>query len=202
MRDRRTFEQHVRPFFINHCVKCHGAEKTEAKLRLDTLAVDFLNRPASDQWVEVLNRINLGEMPPDDEPKPAGESLECVTDWITSELGLAQQHAQSTGGRVMLRRLTRFEYANTVRSLLHVDFVAGESPLEKLPPDGSIGGFDRVSRALLVDPSLMEAYLTVAAGYCRSGGCLPSAACAAADAPFQFCGNPRNADGLPVEQPR
>src|SRR5437762_1136174 len=61
VQDRKTFEEHVRPFFTSHCVKCHGEKKGEAKLRLDTLAADFLNRPASDQWVEVLNRINLGE---------------------------------------------------------------------------------------------------------------------------------------------
>jgi hypothetical protein len=162
VQDARAFAQQVQPFFTEHCVKCHGADKAEAKLRLDTLAADFQDRPTSDRWVEVLNRINLGEMPPEDEPKPAPQSLEQVTDWITSELNLARENSQSSGGRVVLRRLTRFEYANTVRNLLHVDFVGGDGPLEKLPPDGSIAGFDRVSRALLLDPSLMEGYLTVA----------------------------------------
>lgn len=162
VQDRKTFDEHVRPFFTRHCNKCHGAEKSEAKLRLDTLTADFITRPASDHWVEVLNRINLGEMPPDGEPKPEAETLERVTDWITAELNVARSQSESTGGRVLLRRLTRFEYANTVHDLLKVNFVAGESPLEKLPPDGSIAGFDRVSRALLLDPSLMEAYLNVA----------------------------------------
>ncbi len=160
--DQKSFTQSVQPFLVQHCVKCHGPEKAEAKLRLDGLEADFINKPHSVHWVEVLNRINLGEMPPEDEPKPEAAELEPVTDWITAELGLARDRAQSTGGKILLRRLTRFEYANTVRNLLNVEFVEGESPLEKLPPDGSIGGFDRVSKALLLDPSLMEAYLTVA----------------------------------------
>ncbi|HEX5106044.1 MAG TPA: DUF1587 domain-containing protein, partial [Pirellulaceae bacterium] len=160
--DFKTFEDHVTPFLKKHCHKCHGAEQAEAKLRLDTLAADFLQRPAADHWVEVLDRLNLGEMPPEDEPRPAAEDLAAVTDWITSELRLARERSQSTGGRVLLRRLTRLEYANTVRDLLQVEFAGGQGPLVQLPPDGSLAGFDRVSKALLLDPSLMEAYLSVA----------------------------------------
>src|SRR5687768_10047611 len=68
--DARTFSEHVRPFLQKHCVKCHGPEKAEAKLRLDALAADFVRRPAADNWLEVLDRLNLGEMPPADEPRP------------------------------------------------------------------------------------------------------------------------------------
>ena len=160
--DTKTFADVVRPFFTKHCIECHGAETAEGELRLDTLVADFIHRPAADHWVEVLDRLNLGEMPPEDEPRPEVSELAQVTDWITSELTSARQRAQSTGGRVLLRRLTRLEYANTVRDLLNIDFVEGEGPLEQLPPDGAISGFDRVSKALLLDPSLMEAYMTVA----------------------------------------
>jgi hypothetical protein len=160
--DIEIFNSHVRPFFAKHCAHCHGADLAEAKLRLDTLAADFLNRPAADHWVEVLDRLNLGEMPPEDEPRPDDADLVKVTDWITSELRLVRERSQSTGGRTLLRRLTRREYANTVRDLLNVEFVEGEGPLELLQPDGSMAGFDRISKALLVDPSLMDAYLAAA----------------------------------------
>lgn len=160
--DRQTFETEIRPFFSRHCVVCHGEETTEGNLRLDMLTADFQNRPAADHWIEVLDRLNLGEMPPMDEPRPDAESLARVIDWITSEVEQIRVRSQSTGGRVLLRRLTRLEYANTVRDLLDVTFVEGDGPLELLPPDGTIAGFDRVSKALLLDPSLMEAYLTVA----------------------------------------
>jgi len=158
----KVFEEQVQPFFQLHCIKCHGPEKAEAKLRLDTLGVEFINRPAADHWVEILDRMNLGEMPPEGEPRPAAAQLTAVTDWITSELQQARKQAQSTGGRVLLRRLSRTEYANTIRDLLQVEFAEGNGLREMLPPDGSIGGFDKVSKALLLDPSLMEAYLTAA----------------------------------------
>ncbi len=160
--DLPTFEEHVRPFIEEHCVACHGPESAEQELRLDTLAPDFVTRPEADHWVEILDRLNLGEMPPAEEPRPDPGQLIAVTDWITGELRRVQGAAQSTGGVVLLRRLNRREYANSVRDLLGVEFVEGQGPLDRLPPDGSIAGFDTVSKALLLDPSLMDAYLAVA----------------------------------------
>ncbi|MBT5020071.1 MAG: DUF1587 domain-containing protein, partial [Planctomicrobium sp.] len=132
-------------------------------MRLDTISNDFVNRPFAGHWIEVLDRINLGEMPPEDELQPSEAELAKTTEWITQQLQLAQHQRESTGGQVLLRRLTRHEYANTVRDLLGVEFVAGEGPIDLLPPDGSIRGFHRNSNALFVDPSLMNAYLEVAA---------------------------------------
>ena len=61
-----------------------------------------------------------------------------------------------------MRRLSRTEYGNIVRDLLSVNFLPGEGPLDLLPPDGTLGGFDKVSKALLLDPSLMQQYFEVA----------------------------------------
>ena len=149
-------------FLNKHCIRCHGPEEQEGDLRIDTLDVTFKDGSDSDKWVEVLDRINLGEMPPTDEPQPSAEELGDATRWITGQLKLLQHRAVSSGGRVLLRRLTRTEYANTIRDLLGVSFVEGEGPMDMLPPDGAIAGFNKVSKALLLDPSLMEHYLNVA----------------------------------------
>ena len=149
-------------FFTKYCINCHGPEESEGDLRLDTLPADFAKRQPAAKWVEVLDRLNLGEMPPEDETRPEPEELAKITDWITAELANIQSQANSTGGRVVLRRLTRTEYANTVRDLFGISFFEGEGPQEMLPPDGSIKGFNKLSKALLLDPSLMEKYLIVA----------------------------------------
>ena len=149
-------------FFQQHCIRCHGPEKQEADLRIDTLDTRFRDRRSADTWVEILDRINLGEMPPDDEPQPTAAELELVVNWITGQLKTLRHRAMSSGGRVLLRRLTRTEYSNTVRDLLGVEFLDGEGPRDMLPPDGSVAGFTKVSKGLLLDPSLMEKYLTVA----------------------------------------
>lgn len=152
----------IRPFLKKHCFKCHGPEKQKSGLRLDTLTGNFNDSPTAATWIKVRDRLNLGEMPPNKEPRPDLSGMLQVTHWIADELKQLDARAASTGGRVLLRRLTRTEYANTVRDLLKIGFDDGRTPIDLLPPDGSIEGFDKLSKALLLDPSLMNEYLEVA----------------------------------------
>ena len=61
-------------------------------------------------------------------------------------------------GRVVLRRLNRTEYQNTVRDLLGIDV----DLKELLPLDSSAGGFDNVGEALHISSFQMERYLEAA----------------------------------------
>jgi mono/diheme cytochrome c family protein len=160
--DRATYRTSVVTLIKNHCIKCHGPDTQESDLRLDKLTIDFTNDTAAAKWLEVMDNLNLGEMPPADETRPPTELVARVTDWIATELRHATSLAQGTGGRVLLRRLSRTEYANVVRDLLEIQFLPNEGPSDLLPPDGTLNGFDKVSRALLLDPSLMEKYFDVA----------------------------------------
>jgi len=110
----------------------------------------------------VRNQLNLGEMPPFDETQPSGEEIDALSSWVAEEMRRAERSALANDGRVLMRRLNRFEYANTLEDLLGVRFPDGESPLELLPPDGEAEGFDKVSAALLLDPSLLRRYYEVA----------------------------------------
>lgn len=152
----------VQAFVKTNCVACHGPEKQEAKLRLDTLPTDFSQPDAARQWVEVMDQLNRGEMPPEDRPRPDAAAQQQVVKWIAAELRAAERKSRSSGGRVVLRRMNRTEYANTVRDLLSINFLPGESPLDFLPPDGKADGFDKGSSALLLDPSLLDKYYEVA----------------------------------------
>ncbi len=66
--------------------------------------------------------------------------------------------APSDEGRVVLRRLNRTEYENSVCDLLGIDV----DLQELLPLDSSAGGFDNVGEALHVSSFLMERYLDAA----------------------------------------
>ena len=73
-----AFEKGIRPFLAKYCVSCHGPDKQKAKLRLDTLDADLLNGSEADMWQEVLDLINVSEMPPEEaklQPTPKELSL-------------------------------------------------------------------------------------------------------------------------------
>lgn len=160
--DLATFTKTVKPFLQQHCIDCHGDKKAKAKLRLDNLEPEFLSRASAAKWIEVMDQLNLGQMPPEEKPRPAIEQLATVAEWIAKELRAAERQQRSSGGRVLLRRMNRAEYANTMRDLLGVRFLPGESPLDLLPPDGTAEGFDKVATALMLDSSLLENYFEVA----------------------------------------
>ncbi|MCA9115348.1 MAG: DUF1592 domain-containing protein [Planctomycetaceae bacterium] len=151
--NKATFARVIRPFLQQHCVRCHGPQKTEGKLRLDTLNADF--DADTEAWVEVMDRMNLGEMPPAGEPRPAANAHRQVVRWIAGELKAAEQRRVAGGGEVLLRRMNRAEYSNTIRDLFHLKYLPGEDPAELLPPDAAYDGFRKVSSRLLLDPSLL-----------------------------------------------
>lgn len=156
------FQAHVQPYLQKYCVSCHGTEKQKGKFRVDTLTADFSVRENAAAWIEVRDRINLGEMPPEEEVQPPVELTGGMSRWIAASLREMEKASIRTSGRVVLRRMNRHEYTNTVADLLEMKFPSGESPLDFLPPDGTAEGFDKVSAALLLDPSLMEEYYRVA----------------------------------------
>ena len=58
----------VLAYFKTHCLSCHGADSTKSDFRIDSLSakVGFEDTP---QWLEVMERISSGEMPPKKQKK-------------------------------------------------------------------------------------------------------------------------------------
>ena len=81
-----------------------------------------------------------------------------LADWIDGQGGSGGGRRRAAQGRVVLRRLNRVEYENTVRDLLGVDV----DLKELLPLDSSADGFDNVGEALHTSSFLMEKYLEAA----------------------------------------
>ncbi|MFT5467508.1 MAG: hypothetical protein ACI8UO_002612 [Verrucomicrobiales bacterium] len=130
----QNFDSEIRPFLTKNCVSCHGPDKQKAKLRLDTLDPDMVNGSEADMWQEVLDLINLSEMPPEEaKEQPAAAERQAVVKALTASLREAMEVGRSTGGRNVLRRLTAYEYNNTLRDLLDLDLQFAAD----LPPEGT-----------------------------------------------------------------
>lgn len=132
------FDSQVRPILVEHCFKCHGEKKQKGKLRLDQLSADLLtDRAAAERWHDVRDALNLGEMPPEKEPELKRGERQLLVGWINQEVDAVLKAKQNTDGRVVIRRLNRVEYQNTMRDLLGIDLdYAKDLPPEGLSKDG------------------------------------------------------------------
>ena len=141
-------------FIKEHCLRCHGPEQAKGDLRLDQLDTNFSKPSTFERWREVVTRVQSGEMPPKKEPRPQPTQVQTFVRQVSARLeeAGAKQRAE---GRVVLRRLNRVEYENTVRDL----FAVNVSVKEMLPEDAIAQGFDNVGAALNISPVLMERYL-------------------------------------------
>lgn len=85
------FEKRVRPVLTTHCQKCHGPEKQENNLRVDSLAGlikggDFgpavvPGKPAESLLVGAINHGEIVQMPPKTKLKQA--QIDDLTAWVT-----------------------------------------------------------------------------------------------------------------------
>ncbi len=144
-------------FFREHCVRCHGPEKAKGDLRLDTLDADLAKPGTFERWREIVARVESGEMPPKKEARPGAAEVQAFVRQVTARLEVAAANHRAEG-RVVLRRLNRVEYENTVRDLFAVNVMVKEM----LPEDAVAQGFDNVGAALNISPVLMERYLEAA----------------------------------------
>ena len=155
------FTRLVRPFLQQHCTACHGEQKQKGDLRVDTLVIDYDSPKLMGHWEEIMNRINSGDMPPKKEPRPTPADIARVAERIAGQLREAETVRQSSAReRVAFRKLSREEYANTIRDLLGVNFEA-KGP-SGLPEDPDWKGFERIGSVLTLSPAHVEKHLAAA----------------------------------------
>jgi len=154
------FKKDVLPILQSHCVRCHGPKKQESRIRLDTLSTDLIkDRAAAEHWHEVLNVLQAGEMPPEDEKQLSAKQREALTGWVSASIKKAIEAQRETSGRVVLRRLNRVEYQNTMYDLLGLEMDYARD----LPPDAiSASGFRNEGLALRMSAIQFEYYLDTA----------------------------------------
>ena len=152
------FELGIKPILAAYCVGCHGEQKQKAELRLDTLTASF-SGPAAETWHDILNRVEIGEMPPEDAKGiPTGERRQ-LTSWIRNGIRTASPERTGQHDPTVVRRLTRYEFNNTLRDLLGIDLDFAQD----LPPESSSpNGFKNNGGTLGLSPLQIEYYLLAA----------------------------------------
>jgi hypothetical protein len=142
------------PFLERHCTGCHSGADAEGGLDLATPPLDLADSEVRRRWVYLHDRVVAGEMPPPPEAPPDEAAREQFRTTLAREL----TRADAASREVVLRRLNRREYENTVCDLfgIYVDLRT------TLPDDSVDRGFDTVGSRLSVSAEQMLLYIEAA----------------------------------------
>jgi hypothetical protein len=149
-------DESQRAFLRESCVACHDADKQKGKVRLDDIAFTIDSIPSADLWQKVLDAVNSGEMPPEEETQPETGAKTEFLDALSGTLVVARKVLADQGGKITMRRLNRREYRNSLRDLLGV-----QVDVRDLPEDGGTGSFDTVGASLFMSGDQIEQYLAI-----------------------------------------
>lgn len=139
-----------------HCIACHGEEDAEADFRIDNLPLNIADIETAARWQKVLNALNSGEMPPKDEPQIDKGAKANLLEHLADTMVDARRKLSDQKGEIVMRRLNRREYHNTLRELLGVEINVND-----LPSDTSTGSFDTVGSNLYMSSTQFEQYMAL-----------------------------------------
>ncbi|MEQ1859510.1 MAG: DUF1588 domain-containing protein [Chthoniobacteraceae bacterium] len=139
------------------CAECHSDKKAKGKFKLTELG----ERPAADnlkRWVEVLDLITAGEMPPEDESDITAAARKDLASFVKGQLG-AYEAADKSLVKSGPRRLNNREFANSIRDVLMIEDVGTHQPVANLIGDSLHHGFDTHSATLGFSKFHLEQYI-------------------------------------------
>ena len=148
-------------FLATYCNDCHGAEKQKGDRRFDQLVLPVAKTDTLIELKDILDQINLGEMPPKKSKQPSAEETKAFIAQITQALTQGRQTLASTGGSTVLRRLNRTEYLHTIGDLFSLNMAAFD-PTTKFPRDQSAEHMENLGDVLQTSGYLLDQYLDAA----------------------------------------
>jgi hypothetical protein len=174
-----------------YCTECHNAIDWAGGWAFDTLTQEDIPADAK-IWEAAVRKLRGNQMPPPGNPQPTQKQIETFIHWMEGTLD-AKQHGPQAG-HVPVQRLTRFEYANSVRDLLGVEIRVREL----LPPETEVQGFDNVAAALSVSPAFVDQYVSAARVIANEAVGERAPKLANAFYPVQSSGQDYFVDGMPL----
>ena len=123
------FEKQMQPLLQKYCLRCHNVDNMESGVRVDQLTATPEERHLF-FWKDIQKQVDVGAMPPADEPQLTADERTSLVDWITRTIDVARSRNTQKNGSV--RRLTVSQYRNTLKDLLGLE----EDLTDVLPPDG------------------------------------------------------------------
>lgn len=137
-----------------HCFTCHNAEKQKGKFRLDDLGFSIKDNRSAERWQKVLNAVNSGDMPPEEEKQLPTNAKANFLDDLSKAVVVARRNLSDSRGIITMRRLNQREYGNTLEALLGM-----RMDVRELPADTMANNFDTTGSSLFLSGDQVEQYL-------------------------------------------
>jgi len=171
---QEVLDEGARQFIQTYCIQCHGPDEEKGDRTFHELAqrkngqwvVNLADQRKTDLLQDILDQLNLGEMPPKKknvkQPKTA-ETKQAIA-WLTKVL--LDFEEEKGPKETVLRRLNRREYRNTMHDLLGLENLPFDFT-ENFPADENDHGFTNVGDSLNLSDQHLDAYLVAAERYLR-----------------------------------
>ncbi len=140
------------------CVSCHGAEEPQGGLDLVSLPFNLSDRTIRGRWIRIHDRVEHGEMPPDQNDLTAEQRQDLLTMLATS-LHEADANDVAQSGRGSMRRLNRDEFQQNLRDVLALPAL---DIRDMLPEDREGHRFNNTTETLDMSRVQLTAYLDAA----------------------------------------
>ena len=151
--DDDGFEDHVIPFLKKYCFDCHSGDLAESEVDLESFKNTESVRANTGKWQLIEKAISDHFMPPDDSLQPNDRDRRKMVEWIRKTIG-----NESVGNEplVSIRRLTQFEYENTIRDLFRMSRHAFNNPNRIIQSDDYFNPESGVMSKQIFAPSIFS----------------------------------------------
>lgn len=142
-------------FLERYCAECHDSDTHKGGLNMDKLTPDLSESKNQQVWENIFDRLESGSMPPAKATQPEVKEREQMLSSFEAPLREASLARQKTQGRVVLRRLSRSQYEDTLRDLLNLPALELK---DLLPEESPVAGFDNISAAQSISSTHLVRY--------------------------------------------
>ena len=147
----------VLPLLEEYCYDCHADGAQKGNFAIEELISLGEFEEHYQKWDRVWKNVYNRNMPPANVLQPQDHEISKILTWIEKE-SFQYDPGQIDPGHVVLRRLNRTEYENSIKDLFQVKIDAKKY----FPADDTGYGFDTIGDVLTLSPLLMEKYMSMA----------------------------------------
>ena len=155
------FADQLKPFLTKYCLECHQGDEPSGDRDLTQLTGAINTSNDVVDYQDMLDQLNLSDMPPSEAAQPSTVERRQAIDWLTDRIRQYHESRADDDAAVVLRRLNAREYRATIRDLLHID-VTMFHPDDTFPRDQVSEHLDNVGDALVTSGFLLAKQLEAA----------------------------------------